>query len=304
MTINEISYDIFPGTLRPTWVENAAAKGFDIVARIADRFHLALRCRTCGETQKVRLFTLMAARPLCMACLMAERREDAVAAGLQFLRRDPQDRHYAIYRAPCGHEVRRQSVLVKRVAAGEISLHCDTCHAATEAAEAESRGWILTGDDPDGNPNYRRYEHGKCGHEKRVARANMQTGRVQCGGCGEDWPAAPSYIYAMNFTLATGREVTKLGFSRNPISRLRHQLQRDAEMPCQLLRAVPMTSGHAALCAEKAMHRLLRQEHPDAVVNPIAWQGQIRVKTEIYCGSLTPVILGMLDRLETDEMTV
>jgi hypothetical protein len=75
-------------------------------------------------------------------------------------------------------------------------------------------------------------------------------------------------------------------------------LAQVAQLPCQILRVVPMATGHAALCAEKAMHKWLRQAHPDAAVDPQAWRGQIRVKTEIYDGSLTPVILGLLDDLE------
>ena len=193
-----------------------------------------------------------------------------------------------------------QFELVKRMAAGLAEIRCETCHATTESGEAESRGWSLTSADPSGNPNYRIYSHSKCGHDQRIARANMQSGRFSCGRCGEDWPGAASYVYVMAFTLASGREVVKLGFSRNPDSRLTYQLQRDSEMPCQILRVVPMATGHAALCAEKAMHKDLKRTHPDAALDPQAWHGQIRVKTEIYDGTLTPVILSMLDALEAN----
>ncbi|WP_296629535.1 GIY-YIG nuclease family protein [Roseovarius sp.] len=298
LIIDTLPHPVFPGAILPKWVAAAEAKGFDIVGRIIDRLHLALRCRLCGATQKVRLFTLMSAQPLCQSCLLAEWRKDAEAAGLTFLRRDPAHRHYAFYLAPCGHEVRRQFELVRRIGAGVTGFRCETCHAATETGEAQTRGWCLTSADPEGNPNYRVYTHSDCGHDQRIVRANMQSGRFSCGGCGEDWPGAASYVYAMGFTLASGREVVKLGFSRDPDSRLTYQLRRDSEMPCQILRVVPMATGHTALCAEKAMHKWLRQAHPDAAVDPHAWRGQIRVKTEIYDGSLTPVILGLLDDLE------
>jgi len=298
LIINAIPHPVFPGAILPKWAAAAEAKGFDIVGRIIDRLHLALRCRHCGATQKVRLFTLMSAQPLCQSCLLADWRKDAAAAGLTFLRRDPTHRHYAFYLSPCGHEVRRQFELVRRIGAGVTGFRCETCHAATETGEAEVRGWRLTSADPEGNPNYRIYTHTDCGHDQRIARANMQSGRFSCGGCGKDWPGAASYVYAMGFTLASGREVVKLGFSRDPESRLTYQLRRDNEMPCQILRVVPMATGHAALCAEKAMHKELKQAHPDAAVDPAAWRGQIRVKTEIYDGSLTPVILGLLDDLE------
>lgn len=300
LIIDTIPHDVFPGAILPKWIKVAEAKGYDIVGRIIDRLHLALRCRRCGATQKARIYTLLSAQPLCQSCLLAEWRKDAAASGLAFLRRDPTHRHYAFYLMPCGHEVRRQFELVKRSAAGLIGVRCNTCKAATEADEALARGWSLRSADPEGNPNYRVYAHTECGHDQRIARANMQSGRFSCGECGEDWPSATSYIYAMSFTLASGREVVKLGFSRNPECRLTYQLQRDREMPCRILRMVPMATGNAALCAEKAMHKRLRTEHPYAAIHPAAWEGQIRVKTEIYDGALTPVILGLLDDLEAN----
>lgn len=300
LIINDIPHPVFPGAILPHWNITAAAKGFDIIGRIVDRLHLALRCHVCGADQKMRLFTLMSAQPLCRACLERAWMADATAAGLTFLRRDPANRHYGIYLASCGHEVRRQFEMIKRIAAGLTGFRCETCHAATEAGEAEARGWTLLGPDPKGNPNYRIYRHDDCGHEQRVARANMQSGRFGCGGCGEEWNAAASYIYAMSFTLASGREVVKLGFSRDPESRLHYQLKLDAQMPCQILRVVPMPTGHAALCAEKAMHKKLKHAHIAAAIAPAAWRGQIKVKTEIYDGALTPVILGMLHALEAE----
>lgn len=303
LIINAIPHPVFPGAVLPHWTVTAALKGFDIVGRIVDRLHLGLRCHACGSTQKVRLFTLMSAQPLCQACMIAEWRDDAAAAGLTFLRRDPKDRHYAFYLSPCGHEVRRQFEMIKRIAAGLTGFRCETCHAAKEVGEAAARGWTLMSADPDGDPNYRVYCHDECGHVQRVARANMQSGRFGCGGCGEEWNAATSYIYAMSFTLASGREVVKVGFSRNPESRLHHQLKRDAEMPCQILRVVPMPTGHAAQLAEKAMHKKLKHAHIAAAIEPAAWRGQIKVKTEIYDGVLTPVILGMLDALEAELST-
>lgn len=301
LIINGIPHPVFPGAILPHWTVTAASKGFDIVGRIVDRLHLGLRCHACGSAQKVRLFTLMSAQPLCQACVERAWKADATAAGLAFLRRDPTNRHYGIYLVDCGHEVRRQFEMIKRIAASLTGFRCETCHAAREVGEAAARGWTLMAADPDGEPNYRVYRHDECGHVQRVARANMQSGRFGCGGCGEDWPAAASFIYAMSFTLASGREVVKVGFSRNPESRLHYQLKRDAEMPCQILRMVPMATGHVALCAEKALHRELKRAHPKAVLDPAQWQRQIRVKTEIYDGSVTPMILSMLDALQTEH---
>lgn len=298
ITIQNTLLPIYKGALLPHWIEAAQSKGFDIVARVVDRLHFALRCQHCGALNKVRLFTFMNSQPNCSACIEQVWASDAATAGLELLSRDPKSRHHGIYRAPCGHKFRRQFELIKRVAAGKTNLRCETCHAATEVAEAQAQGWDLIGPDPESDPNYRQYRHTDCGHEQRVARANMQTGRFGCGGCGEDWMAAPSFLYAMSFTLASGRKLVKLGFSRNPDSRLRHQLQCDAAMPCAILREVPIKTGQKAIRLEKGLHTKLRQTHCDCLVDPAIYRGQIRVKSEIYDARLTQTILDHLDTIE------
>lgn len=302
MTTFHGDFPVFPGAILSHWVEAASHKGFSIAARVLDRSHLALKCQRCDSIHKARLYTLMTAQPSCPACVEAGWRADAAAAGLQFLRRDTDDRHHAIYRAPCGHEVQRQFELIKRAAAGKTGIRCDICHDAVEASEAAARGWTLVGSDHQGNPNFRHYCHDGCGHEQRIARINMRNGRFACHGCDAGWAASPSYLYAMSFTLANSREVVKLGYSRDPQSRLRSQLRLDPAMPCDLLRTVAISSGHAALRTEKQMHARLRLEHPEAVLVPSSWQGQINVQSEIYDGALTPVILQMLDEIEVPSL--
>lgn len=294
--IMDEAYPIFDAPVHVHWAEAAGQKGFRIVARIQDRFHFALECAECGGLTKTKLFVLMNNQPLCQPCLEAAWSRTAEAAGLTFLNRDP-DRHYGWFRTECGHTVRRQIELVGRVADGTTGLRCEVCHSVIEAAEAKARGWRLLGQDPKGNPSYRMYRHDSCGHEQRIARVNLQSGRFGCGGCSEEWPAAPSFLYAMSFTLASGRQVVKLGFSRDPESRLFYQLRRDPRMAGEILRTVPMATGQTAINIEKALHRQLKRLHPDAVVDPSAWTGQLRIKTEIYDVRLMSVILGMLNEI-------
>jgi hypothetical protein len=300
MTINDIQLPIFTGAVLPDWLKAAEQKGFDFVGRVVDRLHFALRCKHCGAVSKVKRFTLMSAQPQCAHCIMQEWRKDAEVAGLNYLNRDEADRHYGLYRAPCGHDIRRQYALVKRIAAGETGLRCETCHAASEVDEALEYGWELLGPDCDGDPNYRMYRHSDCGHEQRMARANMQTGRHSCGRCGVAWPSAPSYLYAMSFVTATGRKLVKAGFSRNPESRLHHQLKRDPDMPCAILTRIAVPTGQQAILLEKRLHAKLQRAHPDLVVDPAAYRDQIRVASEIYDGSLTQTILDHLSEIEND----
>ncbi|RGP35200.1 GIY-YIG nuclease family protein [Pseudotabrizicola alkalilacus] len=293
----------YAGPIAPQWQAAAKAKGFAITGRIRDRYHLALRCDVCGHVYEARIYTLMSAQPQCPACMIARLNQDATAAGLAHLGRDTDSRHYSHYRAPCGHSLRRQHEIVRRMAAGSTGLRCETCHAATEASEAQARGWELIGPDPQGDPNYRLYAHADgCGATQRIARANMQSNRFGCAGCGEGWMAAQSFLYAMRFTLPIGQELVKLGYSRDPDSRLLHQLQIDRDMPCEILRRVPMPTGHHAIRVEKRLHAKLRARHPHAVIDPLAYRGKIRVRSEIYDAALTQEVLALLDTVASGSL--
>ena len=147
---------VFHGPVHAHWREMAAAKGFDLIARINDRYHLHLRCRTCGGGFTAKLFTLMRHQPLCPHCLAARRSAVAATAGVTFLGPDPDRRGYGRFRAPCSHVLARQFELIERVAKGATGLRCETCHAHREASEARRFGWERLGYCPAGRPNYRR----------------------------------------------------------------------------------------------------------------------------------------------------
>ena len=108
---------------------------------------------------------------------------------------------------------------------------------------------------------------------------------------------AGSAIYLMHFDLPGFGPVVKLGFSRNPVSRLDYQLKGQRDLDATLLRVVPMASSRLALCTERRMHAELRATYPEAVVPPSAYEGIIRVGSEVYDAGLQPVIEEMLDRV-------
>ncbi|MEI4486692.1 GIY-YIG nuclease family protein [Frigidibacter sp. MR17.14] len=285
-----------PGRIAPQWHAAAAAKGFEIKARVHDRYHLALECRSCGGVTVQRIFTLMSAQPLCHACLERRWQEDAEAAGVTWLGRDPDHRHYGRYRLACGHETRRQVTLIQHVARGETGLRCSICLRDHHAGMAQAAGWELVGPAPSGRTAYRLYRHG-CGHEQEVAIGNMRTRRVGCGSCDPGWLAAPSHIYAFRLSGPTGERWVKLGMSRDPDSRGRYQFGLSEGLDCELLRAVPMPSGQLALRAEKALHRDLEARFPDAVIPRAELAPWINVVTEVYAGHLEAEILRCLDEL-------
>ena len=92
------------------------------------------------------------------------------------------------------------------------------------AVEAARQGWTRLSRDPKGNPGYRVYQH-SCGHVQRVARVNMSWGQVKCARCGSAWNARHSFIYLLRIDVPQmGLHVLKLGFSKTPVKRHRHQL--------------------------------------------------------------------------------
>ena len=271
-------------------VGHGRREGVSIAVRFADRFHLALRCDTCGGLTKTQLFVLTNANPACAPCLEAKQAATAKAAGVTLLRRDPSHRHYAFYAAPCGHELRRQFAKIDLVSRGEQELRCEVCLRFKHQAVAAEQGWTLLGADPDGRAAYRLYRHEQCGAEQSVTLGNLLTQRFTCSGCGETWSTAPSAIYLMRFQLANGETVVKMGYSRNPASRLNYQLQVGLDRTGEVLRTVKLLTGRAALREEKAMHRRLKNELPHALVPHERFAGQIRVGSEIYTRDALPLI--------------
>lgn len=285
-----------PGPLHARWAEAAYQKGFDLMARVQDRYHLALRCRQCGAVNMTKLYVLMNNQPLCRSCLETARAERATAAGLSYLGPDPDHPQYGLFRAACGHSLRRQFEIINRVADGQIGLRCERCFAQKEQQIAARHGWTRIGPDPRGNPNYHLYRHNACGHDQRIARANLQWGQCDCAGCGETWTAKPSNIYLFEIRY-NGLHLLKLGYSANPLKRQKHQLGLPCKAHVTLLRSIAMPTGHAACATEKRLHARLRRQHPDAVVPPNDYRGVLNVVSEVYHPWLRPELERRLNRI-------
>lgn len=281
------------------WSQIADQKGFDLIRRIKDRYHLELCCRHCMSTFVCKAFVLRTAKPSCPACQMARWRSDAEQAGVEFLSRDPADRHRADYRLGCGHRVSRQMIQIRRFAEGKTGLGCDACLRDRHDAAARSRGWTLVGPDIARGTDYRRYRH-SCEHEQSVAVVNMDTGRFGCASCGQGWTATQSFIYLLDLSDPQGRARIKLGYSRDPLCRMRHQLGLAKSARVRLARSVSIATGHDAVRIEKAMHAKLRRRFPDAVVAREELSGWINVTSEIYQPKILPQIIDLLDRAEAN----
>lgn len=290
---------IHPGKLHTHWSKAALAKGFTLIARVRDRLHVALRCQTCGGVHAARHSVVMTAQPLCPHCIEARWRANASAAGLTWLGRDAH-RHYGHYLLPCGHETRRQFSFVERVAAGAVSVRCETCLTHREEAEAQRFGWTRVRRDPEGNPNYRLYRH-HCGHSQRIAVANMRWGQSDCAGCGQSWTAKPSYIYLLDIRhQQTKRHYLKLGYSSHPVKRHKHQLGLPKDAAVEVLRVVAMATGHDACAREKAAHARLKRSHPDALVPHPEYADLMNVVSEIYRPQALSLLQATLDRIEAE----
>lgn len=303
LSVSDLPLVIHPGELHAHWTAAARSKGFDLIARVRDRFRVALRCQTCGGIHVSRHFVVMTAQPLCPHCVETRWRETAIAAGLTWLGRDTNHRHYGHYGLPCGHEVRRQFSFVERVAAGAVAPRCETCLVHREEAEALRFGWTRLGRDPQGKASYRLYRH-HCGHTQRIAVANMRWGQCDCAGCGQSWTAKPSFIYLLEIRHpGTRRHYLKLGYSSHPLKRHKHQLGLPKDAEVEVLRVVAMQTGHDACAREKAAHAELRRLYPEAVVPQPEYADLMNVVSEIYHPQALAILQETLDRIEMEVAT-
>lgn len=296
ITIGDHDYPVHDREIPPLWHEFAEEKGFEITGRVRDKNHLVLRHIECGQQMVSKVFTLRSTLPTCPHCLQRKRRDLCRDAGVTWLGASHRS-HYLRIRLACGHETERQSELLERVRQGRTGIRCDECVGERLKAEAAARDWALIGADPDGRQGYRLYRH-DCGHVQRVAIANMATGRFTCGGCSEGWTRDRSFIYAMRFVLKDGSEAIKVGFSRDPRSRLRHQLITDRDQYAMLIRSIEIPTGRDAIRLEKELHLTLRRLHPEAVLDRSVFAGQVNVVSELYDAEIEAVIMALLDALE------
>lgn len=200
-TIGEDVHPIFDGPIQPQWQAIAKAKGFEVIARVRDRYHLVLRHEACKRDMVSKIFTLRTTNPLCPQCLDDRRHALCEAAGTMYLGRGDHRQYFRI-RLACGHETSRQRELLERVYRGMIGIRCEICLANRLETEARARGWQLIGPDPKGDVDYRLYGH-DCGHRQRVAVGNMHTGRFTCGGCSDE-AAAISGVRLLRTILGPG----------------------------------------------------------------------------------------------------
>ncbi|WP_128255387.1 hypothetical protein [Falsirhodobacter deserti] len=300
LSISELPLVIHPGPIHEHWTQAARGKGFDLIARVRDRLHVALRCHACGGVHAARHSVVMSAQPLCPHCIEARWRQTALTAGLIWLGRDTAHRHYGRYGLPCGHESRRQFKFVERMALGEVAARCDACLIAREDAEAQRFGWTRLGRDLKGNASYRHYLHA-CGHTQRIAVGNMKWGQCDCSGCGQSWTAKPSFIYLLDIRhFGTGRHFLKLGYSAHPLKRHKHQLGLPKEAVVEVLRVVAMPTGHEACAREKATHADLRRTHPESLVPHPEYADLMNVASEVYRPESLPLLHENLNRIEAD----
>ncbi|MCV2895000.1 GIY-YIG nuclease family protein [Lentibacter sp. XHP0401] len=288
------------------WHAMAKRKGFRVDRRVRDRYHVALECKRCGAHTAHKVYTLRSAQPICGGCRASRQHRNATKAGLVFHDRDEAHRHYATYTLPCGHKTRLQRGRVALLAKdgpppGHSGYHCSICHAEKLQEMAANNGWSLVGADPEGDANYRLLTHDVCGHRQRVATANLETGRFGCGGCGESWVSAPSALYMLRFNVPGFGPCVKLGYSRNPMSRLRYQLGLRDDVEAELIDEVSMPTGQSALQVEKGLHRHLQTYHSDKVIPTIDLIDWINVTSEIYTAHAEPIIRRMLDDVETSH---
>ncbi|PVA08539.1 hypothetical protein DC366_18685, partial [Pelagivirga sediminicola] len=103
----------------------------------------------------------------------------------------------------------------------------------------------------------------------------------------------------MRFRVPEFGTFVKAGFSKNPDSRMRHQLGLREDVEAEILDEVPTPSGQVAIRLEKNLHAQLRAAHPDKVVPREMLRPWIKVTSEIYTADAVPIIRRMLDEIES-----
>ncbi|NDW58768.1 hypothetical protein G0P98_19910 [Yangia sp. PrR004] len=201
-----------------------------------------------------------------------------------------------MYELACGHRVRRQFHRVSLAASGGHRLGCAQCRELRFAEEALAFGWQLL-PQPAPRTGYRRYQHA-CGHSQDISLGNMAWGDCECSGCGVGWPAEPSAIYL--FRLVLPSEIyLKMGFSRRPAKRLRHQIGLSPKGDSEVLRQISMPSGRAAQAKELEAHRYMRTHHPGWIVPYREYSESLSVRSEIYRLAALSELHRCMDEIET-----
>lgn len=289
---------IYDGDIHQHWRDRAAEMGFTIKARVRDRYHVALQCAECGELTAHKIYALRTSIVRCEYCAHQKRLALSKAAGLEFLGRDPKNRHYALYKkSDCGHVLRRNTVSVGRIAARIFDAQCEECQRQREASEADEFGWKWIERDP-GNPSYRFYEH-ECGNQQRIAVANMRNGECDCAQCGQSWTSKKSHLYIFRISFPKIKKtVLKFGYSSRPNKRLRLQLGLDDDAKSKILRTAPITNGHTAQRFEKTEHVRLANGFPEMVIHKKEYGDLLNVCSEIYDPALLNELNAIFDRVE------
>jgi hypothetical protein len=129
----------------------------------------------------------------------------------------------------------------------------------------------------------------------------MTWGQVSCRGCGKTWSAQPSYLYLVSIEVGDETpRLLKLGYSKHPEKRLRHQMGLPKSAKVDFLRVISMPTGHDACEAEQAAHAILLRQMPAAVPAQTVYAHVMNVVSEVYFHAAEPKIHALLDAIEAD----
>lgn len=279
--INGSYPQVFLGKVTPRQVKAADKKGFEVLGRGGPLLQfLVLGCRACGSPILRRSYVIETSDIQCEGCIRKKDEAAAETIGAELVGPDLEHgRRYREWRLKCGHVVPRQRSNIRRAASGIHDAGCETCREQRYADEAAKFGWTLLGAVPD-SPGYRRYQH-TCGTIQEASVGNVLWGDIVCHECSDGPSGRPSFIYIFQIDLP-GQTVVKMGYSRKPHKRLRHQLGIDLDLNTQVLRTIPLPSGYVARLEETAAHKHLNAEHPDWVVPKTVYGDAINTAGEIY----------------------
>lgn len=214
---------------------------------------------TCGHFQEISVLHVRKKTFECKSCLDEQYEIEATKAGLTILNLEDKKNAERLYKInKCGH-IRKLKLTWVR----EQTFHCVECQDAKIRKEAEKVNLEYlrraTSEDMKTEPkSHAIYKSLVCGHTLCLSKTVVRNGIFKCPICKEGYDSRESTIYLYKIKVRDF-EWLKLGFSSNPLERLR-QYKLDEGFEYSLVFSLKIDTGKSALGLERALHSKLKSK--------------------------------------------
>lgn len=248
----------------------------------------------CGHLQEISILHVRNKNFECKTCLDKQYELEATRAGLTIINSEHKKNAERLYRInECGHIRKLRLVWVR-----EQTFHCIECQDAKIRKEAERVNLEYvrraTSEDMCTEPkNHAIYKSLLCGHTLCLSKTVVRSGMFKCQICKEGYNSRESIIYLYKIRVRDF-EWLKLGFSSNPLERLRHY-KLDDGFDYSLVFSLKVDTGKLALGLERSVHNKLKSRRlcPKLMKNYMTQSGF----TECYPASMEAEIIKQMEAI-------